>query len=128
MAGTKKRGTREANQLGDVVRGAVLMKFMGILSVKLPGGFEVISGAPTSVDRDPRATVVSAPARYTKTVDLQNASGVDWVAATCPDKNERVIFGLCVINSEDGWGWLLQNAGILDETTWGCAYGSDRPR
>jgi hypothetical protein len=53
---------------------------------------------------------------------LQNASGVDWVEAKCPEPDERAVSGLCVISSEDGWGWLLQNAGVTGDQTWGCAY------
>lgn len=97
-------------------------KCFGFSSVKV-SQTEIEFFAGTQIVNTTNNDVTPINQQYSNRRPVENRSGDDWVIASCQSPDEHAISGLCVINDENDWGWVLQNAGIMNENkAWGCAY------
>ena len=109
-----------------VVGLAVLMLVAKILgfNVKTPFG-EITAWPELKSDPITNQVTVSGNPDATVTKTLLNSPSEDTVVASCKGNDEVAISGLCTLDKPgagDSWGWVLQNAGIVDKKSWGCTY------
>ena len=103
----------------------VLMVAGKLLGYNITTSFVTLTQVAPSVDLNSASPVLEVAEGYKTTKTLLNNPEQDSVVATCPKDDERAISGLCYLDSPgkgDGWGWLLQNAGIVGPKSWGCSY------